>query len=148
MAQLLRKPDALDGVAGMTAYIHELTIIVPEAHIDAGNALALVLGENPADDQTFGPARWQDADGNRYSACNTVAKPIFVYAAATPLVAPEFAPDADLALASQGQAIVTIYDPENPVTASPDRILAILDMTPQAAFAAAGVTLIDEDDGA
>jgi hypothetical protein len=133
----------------MTAYIHELTIIVPEAHIAKGNALALVLGENPADINTFGPARWQDADGNRYSACNTVAKPVFVYAAASPLVAPDFAPDADLALASQGQALVTIYDPENPVTASADIILAVLDMTPQAAFAAAGVTPIpDEDDGA
>jgi len=132
----------------MTAYIHELTIIVPESHIAAGNALALVLGENPADINTFGPARWQDADGNRYSACNTVAKPIFVYAASTPLVAPEFAPDADLALASQGQALVTIYDPEAPVQASPDIILAILDMTPQQAFAAAGVTLIPTEEDA
>jgi hypothetical protein len=130
----------------MTEYIHSIAIIVPEAHIAKGNALALVLGENPADIATFGPARYEDADGNRYSACNTVAKPVFVYAAASPLVAPEFAPDANLELASQGQALVTIYDPENPVTASPDIILAILDMTPHQAFAAAGVTPIPTED--
>jgi hypothetical protein len=128
-----------------TAYVLRVTIFVPEAHIAAGNALALVLGESPADIATFGPARFEDADGNRYSVCSTAATHTFPGKAGTALVAPDHSPDADLALATQGQALVTIYDPEAPVQADPSRILAVIGDDPHAALAAAGVTLIPED---
>lgn len=104
-----------------TDYIYRCTIAVPEAHIGDANQLALVLGESAADDKTFTAARWQDAEGNKYAVCSTVAKAVFVDRAGQPLAAPEFAPDADLAAAGRAQALLRINS--GPVT--PDDIAAI-----------------------
>ena len=60
-----------------TAYVQRATIATPAAHIPDANQLALLLGESSADDQTFGAANYQDAEGNLYAVCSTVAKPIF-----------------------------------------------------------------------
>ena len=83
-----------------TQYSHRVTIAVPEAHTADANQLALCLGESASDDQTFTAANYQDADGNLYAVCSTVAKPVFVELASQPLQAPEHAPDADLDAAS------------------------------------------------
>jgi len=83
-----------------TQYSHRVTIAVPAAHIADANQLALCLGESAADDQTFTATNWQDAAGNLYAVCSTVAKPVFVELASQPLQAPEHAPDADLDAAS------------------------------------------------
>jgi len=71
-----------------TQYTHRVTIAVPEAHTSDANQLALCLGESAADDQTFTTTNWQDADGNLYAVCSTVAKPVFVELASQPLQAP------------------------------------------------------------
>jgi hypothetical protein len=126
-----------------------VTIVVPEAMIAQANALALVLGRGPADVNTFKQANFQDTPGNRYAVASTVAREIFVTAAGSPLVAPDFAPDVDLALAGQAQAMLTIYDPvENPATASPTHILTIIHEDSQLALQLAGVTPIPIEGGA
>ena len=72
-----------------TEYTQIATIAVPEALIPDANHLALALGESSADDQTFNAANYQDAGGNLYAVCSTVAKPIFVQLASQPLQAPD-----------------------------------------------------------
>ena len=71
-----------------TQYSHRVTIAVPETHIADANQLALVLGESASDDRTFTAANYQDAAGNLYAVCSTVAKPVFVELASQPLQAP------------------------------------------------------------
>ena len=114
-----------------TQYQLRATIATPVAHMPDANQLALVLGESSADDQTFTSANWQDADGNLYAVCSTVAKPVFVELAGQPLQAPDHAPDADLEAATRAQALLVIEDRTSgdtvPVQASPDHIAVILD---------------------
>ena len=105
-----------------TEYKQRATIASPVAHIADANQLALCLGESSADDQTFTAAPYQDADGNLYAVCSTVAKPIFVQLASQPLQAPDHAPDMDLAAATRSQALLQI----NGGIASPDVIAVIL----------------------
>ena len=105
-----------------TLYQQRATIAVPEPLIAEGNQLALALGESAADDQTFTTASYQDASGNLYAVCSTVARPIFAQMAGQLLQAPDHAPDMDLAAATRSQALLQI----NGGTASPDVIAVIL----------------------
>ena len=105
----------------MTQYTHRATIAAPLAHIPDANQLALCLGESSADDQTFGAANYQDAEGNLYAVCSTVAKPIFAQIEGQPLQAPDHAPDM-VEAATRSQALLQI----NGGTASPDVIAVIL----------------------
>lgn len=105
-----------------TQYKHRVTIAVPEMYIADANQLALALGESASDDQTFTATNWQDADGNLYAVCSTVAKPVFVELASQPLQAPAHVPDVDLEAATRAQALLSINDKP----AGPDRIAVIL----------------------
>jgi len=105
-----------------TEYKQRATIAVPKPLIPDANQLALALGESSADDQTFGAASYQDAGGNLYAVCSTVAKPIFVQLAGQPLQAPDHAPGVDLEAATRAQAILQI----NGDIATPDVIAVIL----------------------
>ena len=105
-----------------TQYQQRATIAAPAQHIQDANQLALCLGESSADDQTFTTASYQDAQGNLYALCSTVAKPIFAELAGQPLQALDHAPDMDLAAATRAQGILQI----NGGTASPDVIAVIL----------------------
>lgn len=109
-----------------TLYVHRVTIAAPAAHIDDANALSLVLGEVPADINTFNHAGYQDAEGNLYSVVSTVVKEVFVTGANSELVAPSFAPEADLEAAGRAQALLNIGSLESPVQATPDSIAVIL----------------------
>ena len=106
----------------MTKYQQRATIAVPEPLIAEANQLALALGESAADDQTFGAASYQDAGGNLYAVCSTVAKPIFVQLASQPLQAPNHAPGVDLEAATRAQALLQI----NGGIATPNVIAVIL----------------------
>jgi len=106
----------------LTLYQQKATITAPAAHIPDANQLALALGESSADDQTFTAASYQDADGNLYAVCSTVAKPIFAEIAGQPLQAPGHAPGMDLAAATRAQGMLQINGDE----ASPDVIAVIL----------------------
>ena len=104
-----------------TEYLQKATIATPIAHILGANQLALALGESSADDRTFNTASYQDAAGNLYAVCSTVAKPIFSEMAGQPLKAPDHAPDMDLAAATRAQSLLQING-----IASPDVIAVIL----------------------
>ena len=128
----------------MTAYTHRATTATPIAHIPDANQLALALGESSADDRTFTTATWQDADGNLYAVCSTVAKPVFAELAGQPLQAPDHAPDMDLAAATRAQSLLQI----NNGTASPDVIAVILGDRLESAqdhIVALGLTPIPQD---
>jgi len=105
-----------------TQYQQRATIAAPAAHIPDANQLALCLGESSADDRTFSTASYQDADGNLYAVCSTVAKSVFAQLAGLPLQAPDHAPGMDLEAATRAQALLRI----NGGTASPDVIAVIL----------------------
>jgi hypothetical protein len=127
-----------------TEYQQLATIAAPAAHIPDANQLALALGESSADDRTFTTATWQDADGNLYAVCSTVAKPIFAQIAGQPLQAPDHAPDMDLAAATRAQALLQI----NGGIATPDVIAVILGDRLESAqdhIAALGLTRVEQD---
>ena len=105
-----------------TEYKQRATIASPVAHIADANQLALALGESSADNQTFTAASYQDAQGNLYAVCSTVAKPFFAQLAGQPLQAPAHAPDMDVAAATRAQALLQI----NGGIATPDVIAVIL----------------------
>ena len=105
-----------------TAYVNKATIAAPVTQIPDANQLALALGESSADDRTFTTASYQDASGNLYAVCSTVAKPIFAQMAGQPLQAPGHAPDVDLTAATRAQALLQINDG----IAAPDVIAVIL----------------------
>ena len=109
-----------------TSYQQRATIACPEAHIADGNQIALCLGESAADDRTFTVANWQDAAGNLYAICSTVAKPVFAQMAGQPLEAPSHAPDMDLTAASRAQSILDIGSLASPVQATPNTIAVVL----------------------
>ena len=128
----------------MTQYTHRATIAAPLAHIPDANQLALALGESAADDKTFNTAAWQDAEGNLYAVCSTVAKPIFVQLASQPLQAPDHAPDMDVEAATRAQALLQI----NGGKATPDVIAVILGNRLESAqdhIAALGLTRVEQD---
>jgi len=128
----------------ITAYIQKATIATPAAHITDANQLALALGESAADDRTFGSANYQDAQGNLYAVCSTVAKPVFAELAGQPLKAPDHAPDMDLAPATRAQELLQI----NSGIATPDVIAAILGGRLESAqdhIAALGLTRVEQD---
>ena len=126
-----------------TQYQQRATIAAPKRFTSCANQLALCLGESSADDQTFTAASYQDADGNLYAVCSTVAKPIFAQIAGQPLQAPDHAPDMDLAAATRSQALLQI----NGGIATPDVIAVILGgrlESSQDHIAALGLTQITE----
>ena len=127
----------------MSDYVMRVTIFAPQAMIADANQLALCLGQSAADDQTFGAATWEDGDGNFYAATSTMARAAFAADAASPLTAPDFAPDADLVAAGRAQAALVIYDPDSPVQAGPGRVLAVINDSAHEAIFIAGVSRVD-----
>ena len=105
-----------------TEYLQRATIAAPVPITPDANQLALCLGESEEDDQTFNASNYQDAAGNLYAVCSTVAKPIFATMAGQPLQAPGHTPGMDLAAATRAQSLQQINDG----TASPDVIAVIL----------------------
>jgi|SRR5690554_180779 len=137
-----------------TQYQLRTTIATPAAHMPDANQIALVLGESIHDDKTFTAANYQDAAGNLYAVCSTVAKPIFAAKAGQPLQAPSFAPDADLEAATRAQSLLVIEDRTSdspvPVQAGPDHIAVILDTRfgeAQEHIASMGLTLVPSEEG-
>ena len=127
-----------------TLYQQSSTIAAPAAQIQDANQLALALGESAADDRTFTTASYQDAAGNLYAVCSTVAKPIFAQLAGQPLKAPDHAPGMDIAAATRAQGMLQI----NNGIASPDVIAVILGDRKESAqdhIAALGLTPIPQD---
>jgi len=127
-----------------TLYKQRATIAAPAAHIPDANQLALALGESSADERTFITASYQDAQGNLYALCSTVAKPIFAEMAGQPLQAPDHVPNMDLAAATRAQALLKV----NNGIASPDVIAVILGDRKESAqdhIKALGLTRVEQE---
>ena len=127
-----------------TKYSHRATIAAPADHILDANQLALALGESSADERTFITASYQDAQGNLYAVCSTVAKPIFAQLAGQPLQAPAHSLDMDLAAAKRAQSLLQINDG----IATPDVIAVILGDRLESAqdhIAALGLTRVPQE---
>lgn len=126
----------------MGSYTHGFVVAVPEADIADANQLALVLGENPADEFTFSVCGYEDAQGNQYAVAAGRCQLTFLEAAGRPLVAPDFAPDADLVAASRAQAKLEVGQETIPV--SPDKIGIVFytQGRPKAIIDASGLTPI------
>jgi len=130
----------------MTDYTRRVTIVCPEAMTADANQLALVLGESPADEQTFGAPRYEDALGNLYAVSSTVATDAFESKATTTLEAPAHSPEADLTAAERAQANLYIYGVNGTEGAAPGRLWALVEPAPgnaKAALVEAGVSRIE-----
>ena len=131
----------------MTDYTRRVTIICPEAMTADANQLALVLGESPADDQTFGAPRYEDAPGNLYAVSSTVATGALEGKATTTLEAPAHSPEADLTAAERAQAALYIYGVHGTEGATLGRLWAFVEPAPsnaQDAIDLSGVSQIED----
>jgi len=131
-----------------TSYTHRVTIVCPADLIPDANQLALVLGESPSDDHTFGAPHYEDAGGNLYAVSSTVATGNFQTKAGSPLQAPGHAPDADLVAAARAQAAIYIHGQHGPDGAAPGRLWVSLEPAPgnaRAALDVAGVTPVPQE---
>ena len=129
----------------MTQYIHRITLIVPEQHMDIANHLALVMGESPDDVNTFTHANWQDVGGNLYSVCSAASKPVVLGALSKGLPAlPVHAAEADVTKAQQALELIELYDVG--MMASVDKIILAVDTHPQDTFESAGLSRVVHED--
>lgn len=116
-----------------------VTIIVPAAHVADANQLGRVLGQSAADDQTYGAAIYQDAQGARYAMASGIVGPSFIQTAAAPLTEPPWGADMDAA--RRAQSIVQVVTGPGEIEAGPGRILALVGWWPADALAALGLTI-------
>lgn len=129
----------------MTEYKHRVTLIVPESLISKANQLALIIGEFAADVNTFNGASWQDADGNKYAVCSTLAKPIvlsFHGKQLNPENLPDHAKDADVVMAQDALDSIVLYTGDPAPLSS---IVMAVDIDPRSAVDSIGLTLIEEN---
>lgn len=124
-----------------------ITVACPEALVADANHLAMCLAYGPADGETYGtPCGWQDASGRLYSCASWEASDAFVAAAQGLLTRPEWDVDQiiDMDAAARAQALIRIWSEDDPVTASPDYITAVIGVDGQAALSVLGVSQAQE----
>ena len=141
-------------MSDQTEYLHTVTASCPESRIVTGNHLACALGTSMVDMQTYGPASYQDADGNRYSVVSFAVKDSTLYTVQTltlPRPAHDTGNDIDMTSAEQeleGMIVVLPFsgDPETevfvPTPADPVHIVAYVGYQPHNALQHMGLTLI------
>lgn len=131
-----------------TRYINTITSACPVSLIDEGNHMAACLGESIHDLQTYGRVLRQDADGNKYAICSTVATNAILFKSAGAATRPAYDTDnaIDLDKANAGLSALVIY-PQGETTgpATPAQITAYLNVDPHEAIALMGLTEISED---
>jgi hypothetical protein len=122
----------------------------PEAKLAESNQLAMVLGEGPADVNTWGHLIHQDAQGNRYSVRNLWVPMAWVSAAKATLERPAWDTDSiiDMDAARAAQAALVFWmagsESEAPM-ASKDTLTALAGVDPTAGLAMMGLTAIVEE---
>lgn len=125
----------------MTEYTHRVTIACPEAMQYGGNHLALIMGNQPGDVRTFDHLSYEDANGNRYAICSTVATATFLTRSFSgDLTPPAYAPDADVPAAAEVLATMTDTGP-----ARPDALVIRIDVPALEALADMGLTPVPEE---
>jgi hypothetical protein len=127
-----------------------LTIACPASLISDANHLAMVLGLGPDDARTYGPAAYEDAQGNAYAVANGQVSDAFVGKAQSALERPEWDTEpyqVNMAAAQRAQAalVFAVYDPEAimPI-ASPNALVAIGGLDGLQTIEALGLTPIPE----
>ena len=126
-----------------------ITIACPEGLIAQANQFALCVGNAPADAQTFGPAVWKSASGERYALASLLAGSQFPSVAGSPLEAPEYAPDATIAEASSAHAALQIWSPRSQDSCpevGPDRRIAIVGLEAGLAIPLLGLSPVPVED--
>lgn len=128
-----------------------LTIATPATHIDIANHYAMALGYSEADGLTYRNPSWQDAQGNLYAVASLPVSDVFVGAATSPLVRPEWDTEEviDMTKATQAQGLVTLWtvaDETEAPTAAPTQITALLGLSGQAAIETMGLTSAPQDE--
>lgn len=129
----------------MSEYRHRMTLAVPEAFISQANQLALIVGENAADVNTFTEADWQDADGNLYAVCSTVIKTKVLELFGQSITSDnlyDHAIGADVPAAQKALDSAKIYEPD--MLASADKIIIGIDIEPLLFFKNIGLTRTNE----
>lgn len=123
-------------------YAHVITLAAPEGLWDQANALALVIGEQPGDAQTFTAAEAQDEDGDGYSFVHArVSGRAFEILSGTRAPdAPDHSPDADLTAAGAALALISAAGP-----ATPDAISIRVDHSLDDALLSMGLTPTAEE---
>lgn len=113
-----------------TRYPYHITVAVPEPMAHEGNSLALCLGEQPNDDQTFVNFGYMivqepDPDGlpvyeypTRVSVTSTRVTETFMQAmdGTDPIETPSYRPDADTAAAERGRDAIRLSGKMTPST--------------------------------
>jgi len=98
-----------------------LTIAVPEALMTDANQLFLVMGQSPADANSFREPNFErdrdEDEPERYCVRSTVVSDEWLERLNGELLAPDFAPDADVAAATRARDAM---DAESP--AAPEKI--------------------------
>ena len=122
-----------------TRYTTRATIAVPQAMISDANQLAACMGLSLADLNTFGAASYSDEQGNLYAVCSAAMTPrVLQEVSAGQLVRPEFDPNRQINMTGAGRALALLVI--DVVPASPEKIVAIIDINPSSAIAAMGLT--------
>lgn len=111
-----------------TAYVHRLTVAVPEVFIEIANHLAVAIGESSGDFETFSSATWQDAEGNLFAVASLQCTDTLFALAGTPLERRDFAPeDWDASKATQAQSLILLWMGDgDPPSAEPSRITGLV----------------------
>ena len=122
-----------------TRYTTRATIAVPQAMISDANQLAACMGLSLADLNTFGAASYSDEQGNLYAVCSAAMTPrVLQEVSAGQLVRPEFDPNRQINMTGAGRALALLVI--DVVPASPEKIVAIIDINPSSAITAMGLT--------
>jgi len=122
-----------------------LTIACPEALRDDANQLAMVLGYNPSDAETYVGLNWQDAGGNLYACASLIVSDAFVSTAQSTLSRPAWGTDNHVNMAGANRAQAALVFSLTPVTAMPDKLTACVGDDPLATLAAMGLTQVEVD---
>jgi len=118
-----------------TQYSHRITIAVPENLTDDANHLAAIIGESPADINTFSICQYRDDGGGLYSVSSFVAKPSVLGAAVALPETPVFALNVDR---TKAQAALDTLN-------QPGGIIMIVDVDPIMALEQMGLSAIETD---
>jgi hypothetical protein len=107
--------------------------------ISDANQLAACMGLSLADLNTFGAASYRDEQGNLYAVCSAAMTPrVLQEVSAGQLVRPEFDPNRQINMTGAGRALALLVI--DVVPASPEKIVAIIDINPSSAITAMGLT--------
>ncbi|MEQ8292463.1 MAG: hypothetical protein RIA08_09670 [Roseovarius sp.] len=130
-----------------------MTLVVPAAHCEAGAHVHVLMGKAPAL-TTYANPSFEDGQGNSYAVSSGLWTPEQIVAVQDPAILDredlqalyiENGGIVDRSLCETAQGVFEVYDPENPVAAAPERILAIVHDVPKQALEWAGVSRVEAE---